>query len=234
VKPRSEGSFEENYLLLESTNRAVNSQEPLDITGMLAAWTAGDERALRDVMPVIYGDLRLIARKHLSRHQGHSVESGTLAHEAFLKLVHTRGIRCNNRAHFLALCAQMIRRILVDYARKRRAAKRGGELQVPLDEAVLGSKARDVEVEALDEALTALSKIDQRKSRVVELRFFGGLSVEETAAILEISEETVKRDWRAAKAWLLRELTQEQTPAGDSGQAEQHSGGKPNTTPGRR
>ena len=161
---------------------------------MLAAWATGDEQALRDVMPLIYGDLRLIARKHLARHQGHTVQSGTLAHEAYLKLVHTRGLRCNNRARFFALCAQMIRRILVDYARKRGTAKRGGELQVPLDEAVLGSKARDVAVEALNEALTALSKIDQRKSRVVELRFFGGLSVEETAAILEISEETVKRD----------------------------------------
>jgi RNA polymerase sigma factor (TIGR02999 family) len=186
----------------------VNPEEPLDITGMLAAWTRGDEQALRDVMPVVYGDLRLIARKHLARHQGHTVQSGTLAHEAYLKLVHTRGLRCNNRAHFFALCAQMIRRILVDYARKRGTAKRGGELHIPLDEAVLGSRARGVEVEALDEALTALSKIDQRKSRVVELRFFGGLSVEETAAVLEISEETVKRDWRAAKAWLFRELTQ--------------------------
>jgi RNA polymerase sigma-70 factor (ECF subfamily) len=186
----------------------VNPEEPLDITGMLAAWTRGDEQPLRDVMPVVYSDLRLIARKHLARHQGHTVQSGTLAHEAYLKLVHTRGLRCNNRAHFFALCAQMIRRILVDYARKRGTAKRGGELHIPLDEAVLGSRARGVEVEALDEALTALSKIDQRKSRVVELRFFGGLRVEETAAVLEISEETVKRDWRAAKAWLFRELTQ--------------------------
>ena len=183
---------------------------------MLAAWTTGDEQALREVMPVIYGDLRLIARKHLAGRQGQSVQSGTLAHEAYLKLVHTRGIRCNNRAHFFALCAQMIRRILVDYARKRHAAKRGGAFQVPLDQAVLGSKARDVEVEALDEALTALSKIDQRKSRVVELRFFGGLSVEETAAVLEISEETVKRDWRAAKAWLFRELTQNKARVGRS------------------
>ena len=191
----------------------MNPQDPLDITGMLAAWTTGDEQALRDVMPVIYGDLRLIARRHLVSHQRHSVQSGTLAHEAYLKLVHTRGIRCNNRAHFFALCAQMIRRILVDHARKRLAAKRGGALQVPLDEAVLGSKARGVEVEALDEALTALSKIDQRKSRVVELRFFGGLSVDETAAVLAISEETVKRDWRAAKAWLFRELTQKNTGA---------------------
>ena len=186
----------------------MNPEEPLDITGMLAAWTRGDEQALRDVMPVVYGDLRLIARKHLARHPGHTVQSGTLAHEAYLKLVHTRGLRCNNRAHFFALCAQMIRRILVDYARKRGTAKRGAEVQIPLDEAVLGSRARGVEVNALDEALTALSKIDQRKSRVVELRFFGGLSVDETAAVLEISEETVKRDWRAAKAWLFRELAQ--------------------------
>jgi RNA polymerase sigma-70 factor (ECF subfamily) len=189
----------------------VNSQEQLDITGMLAAWSRGDEKALRDVMPLVYGDLRTIARKHLARCQGQSVQSGTLAHEAYLKLVHIRGVRCNNRAHFFALCAQMIRRILVDYARKRRSAKRGGLLQVSLDEAVLGSKARGVEFEPLDEALTALSKIDPRKGRVVELRFFGGLNVEETAAVLEISEETVKRDWRAAKAWLLRELTERTT-----------------------
>jgi len=157
---------------------------------------------------LIYSDLRLIARKHLAWRQVQSVQSGTLAHEAYLKLVHSRGIRCTNRAHFFALCAQMIRRILVDYARKRRAAKRGGPLQLPLDEAMLGSKARGVDVDALDEALIALAKIDQRKGRVVELRFFGGLSVEEAAAVLEISEETVKRDWRAAKAWLFRELTQ--------------------------
>ena len=174
---------------------------------MLAAWSRGDETALRDVMPLLYGDLRLIARKHLARCQGQSIQSGTLAHEAYLKLVYIRGIRCNDRAHFFALCAQIIRRILVDYARKRRAAKRGGALQASLDEAVLGSKARGIEIEALDEALTELSKIDQRKGRVVELRFFGGLSVEETATVLGISEETVKRDWRAAKAWLFRELT---------------------------
>jgi RNA polymerase sigma-70 factor (ECF subfamily) len=191
----------------------VNSQEQLDITGMLAAWNRGDEKALADVMPLVYGDLRLIARNHLRRFQEQSVQSGTLAHEAYLKLVQTRGIHCNNRAHFLALCSQMIRRILVDHARKHRSAKRGGSLQAPLDEAVLGSKVRGVEVEALDEALNELQKIDPRKSRVVELRFFGGLSVEETAAVLEISEETVKRDWRAAKAWLFRELTQKNTGA---------------------
>jgi RNA polymerase sigma factor (TIGR02999 family) len=179
----------------------------LNVTAMLAAWSRGDEQALGDLMPLIYGDLRRIAHKQLALSHEKSVQTGTLAHEVYLKLVHTRGIRLNNRGHFLALCAQMIRRILVNYARKRGAVKRGSSLQVPLDEAVLGSKARGVEVEALDQALTELSKIDPRKARVVELRFFGGLSIEETAAVLEISEETVKRDWRAAKAWLFRELT---------------------------
>lgn len=178
---------------------------------MLAAWSRGDEKALKDVMPLVYGDLRLIARRHLGRVPAQGVQSGTLAHEAYLKLIHARGIRCNNRAHFFALCSQMIRRILVDHARKHGSAKRGGAMQVPLhvslDEALLGSKARGVQLEALDEALTALSKIDPRKGRVVELRFFGGLSVAETAEVLEISEETVARDWRVAKTWLFRELT---------------------------
>jgi RNA polymerase sigma-70 factor (ECF subfamily) len=185
--------------------------EQLDITAMLTAWSEGDKQALTNVIPLVYGDLRLIARKHLGRVRSPTVQSGTLAHEAYLKLVHARGIRCNNRAHFFALCSQMIRRILVDHARKQRSAKRGEGLQIPLDGALLGRKERSVEVEALDEALTALSRLDPRKSRVVELRFFGGLSLEETAEILEISEETVTRDWRTAKAWLLRELTQKST-----------------------
>lgn len=185
----------------------MDSKEKLDITAMLAAWSKGDEQALTDVIPLVYSDLRLIARKHLGRRQELTVQSGTLAHEAYLKLVRARGIRCNNRAHFFALCSQMIRRILVDHARERLTAKRGEGLQVSLEEALLGSKARGVEVEALDEALTALAKIDPRKSRVVELRFFGGLSVAETAEVLEISEETVTRDWRVAKTWLFRQLT---------------------------
>jgi RNA polymerase sigma factor (TIGR02999 family) len=185
----------------------VDSKKELDITGMLEAWSKGDQRALSDVIPLVYDDLRLIARKHLGRQKALSVQSGTLAHEAYLKLVHSRGIRCNNRAHFFALCSQMIRRILVDHARKHMTAKRGDGLQVPLDEALLGSKARDVDVEALDQALTEFAKIDPRKARVVELRFFGGLSVEETAEVLEISEETATRDWKVAKTWLFRELS---------------------------
>lgn len=189
----------------------MHSKEQLDITGMLAAWSKGDEKALNRVMPLVYEDLRLIARRHLCRSRVQGVQSGTLAHEAYIKLVHARGIRCNNRAHFFALCAQMIRRILVDHVRKHGSGKRGEGLQVPLDEAVLGSKARGVEVDALDEALTDLSKIDPRKARVVELRFFGGLTVEETAEVLEISDETVTRDWRVAKVWLLRQLRRTDT-----------------------
>jgi RNA polymerase sigma factor (TIGR02999 family) len=182
-------------------------KDQLDITGMLVAWGKGDENALTDVIPLVYDDLRLIARRHLRRSPAPLVQSGSLAHEAYLKLVNTRGIRCNNRAHFFALCSQMIRRIMVDHARKHGTAKRGEGLQVPLDEALLGSRARGVEVEALDEALNSLAKVDPRKARVVELRFFGGLSVEEAAEVLEISEETVTRDWRVAKTWLFRELS---------------------------
>ena len=186
----------------------MKAKGPHDITGLLTAWSKGDDAALNDLMPLVYEDVRGIARRHLGRRgPGQTVQSGTLAHEAYLKLVHARGMHCQNRSHFFALCAQMIRRILVDHARRHRYAKRGGgHSHVPLDEALLGTRARGVEVEALDDALTALSKIDPRKARVVELRYFGGLSLEETAEVLEISPETVTRDWRLAKTWLFREL----------------------------
>jgi RNA polymerase sigma factor (TIGR02999 family) len=179
-----------------------------DISTLLIAWSRGDEGALGDLMPLVYEDLRGIARRQLRRHvPGALLASGTLAHEAYLRLVHARGIRCNNRAHFFAVCSQMIRRILVDHARRQRFAKRGGgQAQLSLDEALLGTRARGVEIEALDEALTSLAKLDPRKSRVVELRFFGGLTLEETADVMGISEETVTRDWRMARAWLFREL----------------------------
>jgi len=157
---------------------------------------------------LLYDDVRGLARRQLRRQPlKNAVHSGTLAHEVYVRLVQTRGIRCNNRAHFFALYAQMIRRILVDHARKRRTAKRDEGLQVPLDEALLGAKVRGVEMDALDEALNSLARIDPRKARVVELRIFSGLSVEETAEVLEISEETVTRDWRVAKTWLFRELS---------------------------
>ena len=130
-----------------------------------------------------------------------------MVNEAYLKLIRAGGIRCENRVHFLALCSQMMRRILVDHARHRGYAKRGGNAMRVPDDVLLGAPARGIRLLALDEALDALSKIDARKSRVVELRYFGGLSVEETAEFLRISPETVKRDWRMAKAWLLGELT---------------------------
>ena len=181
---------------------------PRDISGLLGAWSKGDEEALTQLMSVVYPELRRIARQHLRRRPGeHTLESAALANEAYLKLIRARGIPCENRAHFFAVCAQIIRRILVDYARRSRYAKRGGgAMQVPLDETLLGTRARGVEVLALDEALAALSKIDPRKGRVVELRYFGGLSVEETAEVLQVAPDTVMRDWKMAKTWLFRQL----------------------------
>ena len=183
-----------------------------DITGMLAAWNDGSAEALDRVIDVIYPELRRIARKHLARRKtGESLESAALANEAYLKLLHSGGIRCENRTHFLALCSQMIRRILIDHARNRGFAKRGGDAQrVPLDQVLVSAQARGIEVLALDEALHTLARIDNRKSLVVELRYFGGLSIEETAEALGVSLDTAKRDWRLARAWLLTELSSKQ------------------------
>ena len=186
---------------------------PQDISGLLLAWSDGDEKALNDLVSIVYPELRRIARQQLG-HGGpdHTLQSAALANEAYLKLIRARGIQCESRVHFFALCAQIIRRILVDYARNRRYAKRGGNaMRIPLDEALLGSRARGVEVLALDEALSSLSKIDPRKGRVVELRYFGGLTVEETAEVLQISPETVLRDWKMAKVWLFRQLSRTQS-----------------------
>jgi RNA polymerase sigma factor (TIGR02999 family) len=157
---------------------------------------------------MVYPQMRRIARQHLGRRgQDHTLESADLANEAYLRLARMRGIRCENRAHFFALCAQIIRRILVDHARKEGFAKRGGNaLRVPLDEALLGTTARGVELLALDEALASLSEVDPRKARVVELRYFGGLTAEETAEVLQVSPDTVLRDWKTARVWLFREL----------------------------
>jgi RNA polymerase sigma-70 factor (ECF subfamily) len=180
-----------------------------DITELLQAWGGGDEEALSDLMPMVYPELRRVARKHLARgFQGQTLESAALVNEAYLKLIRAHGIRCENRLQFFAFCAQIIRRILVDHARNRHYAKRGGgAVRIPLDEALIGAPSGGLEVLALNEALTSLTMLDARKGRVVELRYFGGLSVEETAEVLGISPETAKRDWKMAKAWLLRELS---------------------------
>ncbi len=183
---------------------------------MLAAWNDGDADALDRLIDLLYPQLRRIAHQSLARRRtGDSLESAALANEAYLKLVRAGRIRCENRAHFLALCSQIMRRILVDHARRRGFAKRGGNaLCVALDEVLLVAQARGIEVLALDEALDSLARIDRRKSRVVELRYFGGLSIEETAKVLRVSVDTMKRDWRMARAWLFAELTGKQDPAG--------------------
>lgn len=194
----------------------MTAKDHPDITAMLAAWNDGSAEALDKVIDIVYPELRRIARKHLARRRpGESLESAALANEAYLKLLHSGGIRCENRSHFLALCSQMIRRILVDHARSRGFAKRGGDAQlVPLDQVLLSAQARGIEVLALDEALEALARIDGRKSRVVELRYFGGLSIEETAEAIGVSLDTAKRDWRMARAWLLVELSSKQESRG--------------------
>ena len=185
-----------------------------DISGLIAAWGNGDERALSRLMELVYPEMRRIARHHLGRRSpGDTLESAALANEAYLKFIRAGGIRCENRVHFLALSSQIIRRILVDHARGRGYAKRGGNaVRVPLDDVLAGAGARGIEMLALDEALETLSKIDGRKCRVVELRYFGGLSVEETAEVVGVSAETVKRDWRMAKAWLFAELSGDTRP----------------------
>ena len=179
-----------------------------DITALLGAWNGGDGQALDRLMEIVYPELRRVARQYLAgRRPGDSLESAALANDAYLKLVRSGGIQCENRAHFLALCSQIIRRILVDHARRRGFAKRGGKLQrVSLDDVLLAAEARGDELLELDRALDELARIDARKSRVVELRYFGGLTIEETAAVLNVSIDTAKRDWRMAKAWLISQL----------------------------
>jgi RNA polymerase sigma factor (TIGR02999 family) len=180
-----------------------------DISAWVAAWGEGDEEALAPLMAAVYPELRRIARRHLVRRPpGQTLESAALANEAYLKLQRAGGIRCQNRLHFLALCSQIIRRILVDYARARSFPKRGGDWErVTLAEVVLGAKAQEIDLLALHEALDALAGINARQARVVELRYFGGLSVEETAEVLEITPVRAKRDWQTAKLWLYSVLT---------------------------
>ena len=184
-----------------------------DVTSLLVAWSEGDDSALAQLVPRVYDELRRIAHHHVrAERPGRTLQTTALVHEAYLRLVDTRRVRWESRAHFLSVAAQAMRRILVDAARARGARKRGGDaLSVPLDEVALLAPQREASVVALDDALNALAEVDPRKSRVVELRYFGGLSVEETAAVLHVSPETVHRDWRVAKAFLLRELSGKDT-----------------------
>jgi RNA polymerase sigma factor (TIGR02999 family) len=184
---------------------------PQDVTKLLLAWNDGDQVARDELMSVVYQELRRLAHHYMRRESpGHTLQTSGLVNEAFLRLVDQRDVQWRNRAHFFGIAAQMMRRILVDYARSRRYAKRGGGVpHLSLDEALIVSDERTAEVVALDETLQRLAEIDPRKSRIVELRFFGGLSIEETAEVLAVSPGTVMRDWTLAKAWLRREMSRD-------------------------
>lgn len=178
------------------------------VTDLLHAWRDGDPAALERLTPIVYGELRRIARRHMGRERlSHTLQTTALVNEAYLRLVDIGRMRWQDRAHFLAMASRIMRRILVEAARARRNQKRGGGVEyITLDEAVAVAPDRSPDLLALNEALHALAAVSPRKSQVVELRFFGGLTIEETAEVLDVSGDTVRRDWRLAKAWLFREL----------------------------
>ena len=187
------------------------------VTELLAAWGGGDQAALDELMPLVHAELRRLAARCLRREDpSHTLQASALVNEAYLRLVDVKKISWQNRAHFFAISGRLMRRILVDHARSRRYLKRGGGVQrVSLDEAMTAASEKGRDLVALDDALTALAAVDARKSDVVELRFFGGLSVNETAEALGVSPETVMRDWKMAKVWLLRELDATDAPRAD-------------------
>ena len=185
-----------------------------DITRLLEAWGAGDDQALQRLTPLVYAELHRLAHHYMAAEQsGQLLQTTALVHEVYLRLIDVENVDWQNRAHFYGLCARLMRRILIDFARSRNYQKRGGRIpHVELEEAATVTAVVGSEVLAVDDALKQLAALDARKSEVVELRFFGGLTVEETAAALHVSSETVMRDWKMAKAWLLRELSRETAP----------------------
>jgi RNA polymerase sigma factor (TIGR02999 family) len=185
-----------------------SAKQPGDVTVLLARWRGGDSKALDELMPLVYRELRDRAARYLrSERPGHTLQSTALVHEAYLRLVDYDRIDWQGRAHFLGVAATIIRQILLDHARGRLRSKRGGgNLFLQLDESIAAGASRDVNLVALDDALRDLARLDSQQARVVELRFFGGLSIEETAEVLSISDSTVKRDWALARSWLFREL----------------------------
>jgi len=179
-----------------------------DVTQLLVAWSNGDEAAGDELIPLVYEELHRLAHRYMNRERPrHTLQTSALVNEAFVRLVGQRDVHWQNRSHFFGIAAQMMRRVLVDYARSRQYQKRGGDaVQVSLDEELMVSNEQTAEVVALDDALKRLATFDQRKCQIVELRFFAGLSVEEAAQVLDISPATVKRDWTLAKAWLRKEI----------------------------
>jgi len=195
----------------ETSPREENEPGPQQITERLIAWNSGDTTALEEVIRAVYHELRKMADRYLRQERpGHTLQPTALVHEAYLRLVDQSQVSWQNRAHFFGVAAQMMRRILVDHARTKHRDKRGGAARkISLDDAMNLTKGREADLVSLDEALKRLAVVDQRKGRVVELRFFGGLSVEETAELLEVSPQTVMRDWKLAKAWLYQEIKNE-------------------------
>ena len=194
-----------------SVNHLRGSSPSPEVTQLLVDWSNGSQAALDKLMPLVYGELHRLAHQYMRRERpGHTIQTSELVNEAYLRLIDQRQVHWQNRSHFYGIAAQLMRRILVDHARSRQYAKHGGSTrQVPLDEVLIVSEERGAEVIALDDALKGLATFDERKSQIVELRFFGGLSIEETADVLEVSPGTVMRDWTLAKAWLRREIANE-------------------------
>jgi RNA polymerase sigma-70 factor (ECF subfamily) len=183
------------------------------ITRLLVDWRNGDQAALKQLIPLVHDELRRVAHRHMAHERvGHTLQATALVNEAFVRLIDVRQVKWQDRAHFFAMSSRLMRRILVDFARSKGYRKRGGGAQkVSFDEALVVATAPSQDLVALDDALNALAAFDGRKAQVVEMRFFGGLSVEETAEALNVSVDTVMRDWKLAKAWLLRELKQSAT-----------------------
>ena len=187
----------------------LRDQVNQDVTALLAKWSGGDKAALEELMPLVYGELKRLAGSYLRRErQDHTLQSAALVNEAYMRLVDQSQVRWQNKSHFFGIAAQMMRRILVDHARGHKAAKRGAGMELlELNEAVAQAQKQSIDLLGLDEALKTLEKMDAQQSRIIELRFFGGLSIEETAEVLKISPATVKRDFAAARAWLYRAVT---------------------------
>lgn len=187
---------------------------PEDVTRLLERWAGGDPRAVDRVLTLVYDELRALAAAHLSRERAdHTLQPTALANEAYMRLARITDISWTGREHFLAVASTLIRRILVDHARARAAAKRGGDLTIlPINDSDTPAPASSVDLLALDEALEQLARMDPRQSRIVELRFFGGLTVDQTAEVLELSPRTIKSEWRTARAWLYAQLAPERSP----------------------
>jgi RNA polymerase sigma factor (TIGR02999 family) len=198
---------------MEKPSRPDASSATGDVSALLRAWSDGDQRAIQALTPIVYEELHRLARHYMRRERsGHSLQATALVNEAYVRLADYERMRWRDRAHFFAVSAQVMRRILVDHARRHNVKRGRGVRHVSLDDVVVVAPGGDAEADlvALDEALTSLARIDPRKAQIVEMRFFGGLTVEEIGDVLKVSTGTIKRDWRAAKAWLYRELCQEQ------------------------